>query len=792
MLRNPIKRFISEWQNNYVKFFKGQETWNTTLEDFMSCEYNLANNRQILLSDSNYDCSDKSGEEMLEEAKRNLESLRFFGLTEYHDLNQKLFIKTFSGSFRFLKEFKVKNQTKADEFYYDLKMNNSDKILYKIEELNSLDMQLYEFAKDLFFKRLKSQIVKIDEVLSDKCELDIGVPQGSILGPLFFIIFINDLPNYLEEILSKLFADDTTLMFSSNNFDPLNDNLKKGIERLNEWCKYNQLYIKWDKTKIMFITSMRINRVNSILFQNNEIEVVEKFKLLGMEDKPILTQASYVSTDSLSQRPGSPNIPIYEPCSFFSKIKKRHILTLYSFFGFFFAYIFRANLSVAIVEMSKSQSELTVQENNTLHLPLNEWSPLLQGYILSSFFYGYIITQIPAAYFSNYYGGKNLFGFGVGISAFLCLLMPGAAYLGPKMLMFLRILQGLSQGFIYPSMHCLWSKWCPPNERSRLATFALSGSYIGSVAALSLGGLISIYLNWQAIFYIFGVLGLVWAIFWFFNIYESPSEHVAITIDEKTYIESTLSFNDYTNIPWANILKSAPVWAITIAHFAENWGFYTMLTEMPTFLADILNFEIDTAGLLSALPYLIMAKVLYSSGYLSDKLIDRKMEYTKVRKIFCCFGFIAQAIFMFAMTLTYNPTLLIIFVTLSIGFGGMPWSAFGVNHLDIGAGYANAIMSITNTFATLAGIISPTLTGYLIEGKIKSEWNAVFIISAVVFLLGAFFYYILGTGDVQYWAIGSKEFENPSSIYSNDISRHSTFSISEIVVNDQEHNKNNK
>ena len=54
-------------------------------------------------------------------------------------------------------------------------------------------------------------------------------------------------------------------MFSSDNFYSLNDNLKKSIERLNEWCKYNQLYINWDKTKIMFITNRKKNRVNSIL-----------------------------------------------------------------------------------------------------------------------------------------------------------------------------------------------------------------------------------------------------------------------------------------------------------------------------------------------------------------------------------------------------------------------------------------------------------------------------------------------------------------------------------------------
>lgn len=91
-------------------------------------------------------------------------------------------------------------------------------------------------------------------------------------------------------------------------------------------------------------------------------------------------------------------------------------------------------------------------------------------------------------------------------------------------------------------MHCLWSKWSPPNERSRLATFALSGSYIGSVAALSLGGLIGKLVNWQAIFYVFGAGGFLWSILWFLYVYESPSEHENIDNDEKLFIESSLSY----------------------------------------------------------------------------------------------------------------------------------------------------------------------------------------------------------------------------------------------------------
>lgn len=63
--------------------------------------------------------------------------------------------------------------------------------------------------------------------------------------------------------------------------------------------------------------------------------------------------------------------------------------------------------------------------------------------------------------------------------------------------------------------------------------------------------------------------------------------------------------------------------------------------------------------------------------------------------------------------------------------------------------------------------------------KIKSDWDSVFLISAFIFLLGSIIYYLLGTGETQYWAFGAKDIEIQNSTYSNDISRHSTFSISE-------------
>jgi predicted MFS family arabinose efflux permease len=90
-------------------------------------------------------------------------------------------------------------------------------------------------------------------------------------------------------------------------------------------------------------------------------------------------------------------------------------------------------------------------------------------------------------------------------------------------------------------MHCLWSKWSPPFERSRLTTFALSGSYIGTVCAMSLGGIIGKEINWEAIFYIFGTAAIVWSVLWFIFIHESPGDHKSILLEERNFVEASIT-----------------------------------------------------------------------------------------------------------------------------------------------------------------------------------------------------------------------------------------------------------
>jgi len=154
-------------------------------------------------------------------------------------------------------------------------------LIFKLKYGYGFDDNSIKLLTDYFKNR--SQFVKIGDILSIICQVLLGVPQGSVLGPLLFLLFINDLPYFLKMFFSILFADDTTLSQNSDSYDKLMNKFYDSTGYLIKWCRFNKVDINWKKTEIMFITNKQnINIPEFININGNEVKVVSEFKLLGI------------------------------------------------------------------------------------------------------------------------------------------------------------------------------------------------------------------------------------------------------------------------------------------------------------------------------------------------------------------------------------------------------------------------------------------------------------------------------------------------------------------------------
>ena len=358
-------------------------------------------------------------------------------------------------------------------------------------------------------------------------------------------------------------------------------------------------------------------------------------------------------------------------------------------------------------------------------------------------------------------GGKILFGGGVLLSAWMSLLIPVAARWNVYSLIALRVLAGIGEGVTFPTMHALLSRWIPPMERSRAVTFVYAGTHFGSVTGMLYTGVLCDHGfagGWPSVFYISGAMGCAWSLAWLALCHSSPSAHPRISVAERCYIEKSMESRETSAkppTPWRKILTSRPVWACAVAHFANNWFVFTLLTCLPKYMHDVLQFDMTKNGILSGSPYIATWLLMIGGGFAADWLrAPHRLKTGTVRKLFCAVGLLIPGVLLIAIGfLGCDRILIVLTVIMSIGFVGLAVSGYGVNHLDLAPKYAGTLMGLTNTLAAIPGFLAPQVVGALTyQQSTRTQWQKVFYITFAINCFSVAVFLVFGSGELQDWA----------------------------------------
>ena len=131
----------------------------------------------------------------------------------------------------------------------------------------------------------RQQCTMVNGSVSNYLEVACGVPQGSILGPLLFLIYINDLSHMVTHTSMYLYADDTVLISNDTNINNCKDDMQRDLDIIAIWCRKNKLSLNIKKTKCMLFGSrvrLKHLRCPKLVINNIGIDIVHQYKYLGV------------------------------------------------------------------------------------------------------------------------------------------------------------------------------------------------------------------------------------------------------------------------------------------------------------------------------------------------------------------------------------------------------------------------------------------------------------------------------------------------------------------------------
>ncbi|KNA12408.1 hypothetical protein SOVF_126200 [Spinacia oleracea] len=380
------------------------------------------------------------------------------------------------------------------------------------------------------------------------------------------------------------------------------------------------------------------------------------------------------------------------------------------------------------------------------------WSTSFVGIVQSSFLWGYIVSSVIGGAMADKLGGARVMAWGVALWSLATLLTPWAANHSSATLLVVRAIFGLAEGVAFPSMNILLSRWFPIHERARAVGISMAGFQLGNVLGLCLTPVLMSLVGISGPFLLFASLGILWLLAWVYGVANDPTQSPFISnlelqlIQAGKFVDSSSQSNGKNiPLPLGILLSKKPFWAILIANFTNNWGYFVLLSWMPIYFKTVLNVNLKEAAWFSAIPWGVMAVSSFVAGSASDYLTKSGYSLIYVRKMMQSIGFIGPGLSLLCLNYAKSPGVASIILTIGLSLSSFSQAGYFLNIQDIAPHSAGLIHGITNAAGTVAAIISTIGAGYFVEWL--GSFRAFLTLTSMLYFAATIFYNLYATAE---------------------------------------------
>ena len=363
------------------------------------------------------------------------------------------------------------------------------------------------------------------------------------------------------------------------------------------------------------------------------------------------------------------------------------------------------------------------------------------GWVFAAFAWSYALFEIPGGYLGDWIGPRKvLMRIVIWWSFFTAATGWAWNYIS---LLVTRFMFGAGEAGCFPNLTKAFTTWLPPSERVRAQGIMWMSARWGGAFTPVLVFWVLQFVSWRRAFEIFGGLGVLWAIWFYWWYRDNPRHNKKINEAELALLEGSEQLaSGHGDVPWGKLIRSKQAWLLCLQYFCLAYGWYFYITWLPTYLKEGRGLNLAQGAVLSILPLFLGGIGSIFCGLISTPIARWTGSVAFTRLLMAIIGFSGATGLLILSTFVKDPVWAMIAMGMASFSNDLVMPGSWAACMDVGGKYAGTLSGAMNMMGNFAGGMSPVVIGYVLQ-QTDNNWDITFYVSAALYFAGSFFWLVL-------------------------------------------------